>query len=168
MTSGSKQRYPQRALHLIDIENLAGNPVPGPIDVLLVRYRYHKRVGFRANDQAIVGCNHLAFRHAGFSWPGVRYLVRSGENGADLELLDVIRHENVAERFSHVVIASGDGIFAAEAAGLAAKGCHLTVASRREALSKRLRLAAHRVIYLDAPDMRTTPATAPSPFRPAA
>ncbi len=164
MPNISKQRYPRRALHLIDIENLAGNPIPGPIDVLLVRYRYHKRIGFSANDQAIVSCNHLAFRHAGFSWPGVRYLVRSGENGADLELLDVIRHEHVAERFSHVVIASGDGIFAPEGAGLVAKGCHLTVASRRDALSKRLRLAAHRVIYLDPPDMPTVP----SQFRPAA
>ncbi len=130
MPNTTKQRYPRRALHLIDIENLAGNPVPGRI----------------------------------FSWPGARYLIRSGENGADLELLDVIRHEHVAERFSHVVIASGDGIFAPEGAGLVAKGCHLTVASRRDALSKRLRLAAHRVIYLDAPDMPT----APSQFRPAA
>jgi hypothetical protein len=164
MPSRSEQRYPLRTLHLIDIENLAGSPVPGRIDVLLVRYRYHKRVGFSANDQAIVGCNHLAFRHVGFSWPGVRHLVRSGENGADLELLDVIRHEHVAERFSHVVIASGDGIFAQEAAGLAAKGCHLTVASRRGALSKRLRLMAHRVIYLDAPEIPT----APSQFRSAA
>jgi hypothetical protein len=161
MASLSKQRYPQRTLHLIDIENLAGNPVPGLIDVLLVRYRYHKRVGFSANDQAIVGCNHLAFRHAGFSWPGVRLLVRSGENGADLELLDVIRHENVAERFSHVVIASGDGIFAPGAAALVALGCHLTVASRRAALSKRLRLTAHQVIYLDAPDLLPVPATTP-------
>jgi hypothetical protein len=164
MASVSKQRYPRRALHLIDIENLADNPIPGLIDVLLVRYRYHKGVGFSANDQAIVGCNHLAFRHAGFSWPRARYLVRSGKNGADLELLDVIRHENVAERFSHVVIASGDGIFAPEAAGLVAMGCHLTVVSRRAALSKRLRLTAHRVIYLDAPDLRN----APSQFRPAA
>jgi hypothetical protein len=161
MASVSKQRYPRRALHLIDIENLAGNPVPGRIDVLLVRYRYHKRVGFSANDQAIVGCNHLAFRHAGFSWPGVRYLLRSGENGADLVLLDVIRHEQVAERFSHVVIASGDGIFAPEAAGLAALGCHVTVASRRDALSRRLRLTAHRIIYLDPPGLGTGPATTP-------
>lgn len=159
MANISKQRYPQRTLHLIDIENLAGKPVPGPIDVLLVRYRYHKRVGFSANDQAIVGCNHLVFRQAGFNWPGVRHLVRSGENGADLVLLDVIRHEHVAERFSHVVIASGDGIFAREAAELVAMGCHLTVASRRDALSRRLRLVAHRVIYLDPPGPRTVQAT---------
>jgi hypothetical protein len=161
MATVTKRRYPQRTVHLIDIENLAGNPIPDLIDVLLVRYRYHKRVGFSANDQAIVSCNHLAFRYAGFNWPGVRYLVRSGENGADLELLDVIRYERVAERFSHVVIASGDGIFAAEAAELVAMGCHLTVASRRNALSRRLRLTAHQIIYLDPPDLRTGPATTP-------
>jgi hypothetical protein len=162
MPSRSKHSYPSRALHLIDIENLAGNPVPDAIDVLLVRYRYHKRVGISANDQAIVGCNHLAFRHVGFSWPDVRYLIRSGENGADLELLEVVRYEDVAERFSHVVIASGDGIFVPEAAELVAKGCHVTVVSRRDALSKRLRLTAHRVIYLDPPDLRASIATMPS------
>lgn len=129
--------------------------------MLLVRYRYHKRVGFDASDQVIVGCNHLAFRQAGFNWPGVRHLVRSGENGADLALLDVIRHEHVAERFSHVVIASGDGIFAGEAAELVEAGCHLTVASRRDALSRRLRLVAHRIIYLDPPELQTVPATLP-------
>jgi hypothetical protein len=163
MPNGSIRDYPRRTLHLIDIENLAGRPIPDAVDVLLVRYRYHKRVGLGANDQAIVACNHLALRQVGFSWPGVRILVRSGQNGADRELLDVIGHENVAERFGGIVIASGDHIFAPAAAGLAAQGCHLTVASRRLALSRRLQLAAHRVIYLDAPDL-----TGPTQFRPAA
>jgi hypothetical protein len=60
-----------------------------------------------------------------------RYLVRSGPDGADLELLDLIGRERVAERFSCVPIASGDGPFAPPAAALARTGCQVTVVSRR-------------------------------------
>jgi len=79
----------------------------------------------------------------------VRYRIRSGPDGADLELLDVIDHENVAERFTHVVIGSGDGIFADAATSLAAASRWVTVVSRCESLSARLRLAACDVIYLN-------------------
>jgi hypothetical protein len=90
---------------------------------------------------------------AGAYWPSARYLARSGPDGADLALLDVISCERVAERFTHVLIASGDHIFAGEAAVLIARGCHVTVVSRYTALSRQLALAAGRqVIYLDAPD----------------
>jgi hypothetical protein len=75
--------------------------------------------------------------------------VRSGPDGADLELLDVVAYENVAARFTHVAIASGDGIFADAAAGLAAAGVWVTVVTRRNSLSARLALAAHEVIFID-------------------
>jgi len=114
---------------------------------------YATRVGFGAIDQTVVACNHLALANVGTGWSGARYLARSGPDGADHELLDVISCENLAERFSHVTIASGDGIFAWAAAGLAASGCGVTVVSRRDGLSKRLALAAQRVIYIDTLDI---------------
>jgi len=46
-----------------------------------------------------------------------------GDDGPDAELLAVIDCENIAARFTRVVIASGDGAFRWAAAALAAAGC---------------------------------------------
>jgi len=75
---------------------------------------------------------------------------RSGPDGADLALLDVLRHENVATRFTQVAIGSGDHLFAEEAARLAAQGVWVTVVSRQRSLSRQLALAVREVIFLDA------------------
>jgi hypothetical protein len=144
--------YPARALHLVDIENLAGSASPDPGQVRELHRLYHRQVGPGAMDQVVVASSHLMIRNAGDCWPGARYLLRSGPDGADLELLAVIERERVAERFASVMIASGDGIFTAAAVRLAAAGCQVTVISRRATLSKRLALAAaSNVIYLDPP-----------------
>ena len=105
---------------------------------------------FGAMDQVEVASSHLTLLNAALGWPHARYRVRSGPDGADLALLDVLRHENVAQRFTHVAIGSGDHLFAEEAARLAAQGVWVTVVSRRRSLSPRLALAAREVIFLDA------------------
>jgi hypothetical protein len=61
----------------------------------------------------------------------------------------VLRHENIAERFTQVAIGSGDHLFAEEAARLAAQGVWVTVVSRPRSLSRQLELAAREVIFLD-------------------
>lgn len=159
----ARRRYPQRAVHLIDIENLAGYPVPNVGSVRELRDRYASRVGFGPIDQVVLACNHLAIGQAIFGWPGVRYLIRSGKNGADTELINVIAYEDIAARFSRVVIASGDGIFSSQATALRTLGCHVTVVSRRAALSKRLQHTAHRLIYIDGPQAQPVPAPATGP-----
>jgi hypothetical protein len=75
--------------------------------------------------------------------------MRSGPDGADLALLDVIVGESVEERFSGVVIASGDGRFADEAARLGSLGIVVTVVSTRRSLSRRLELAAGQLVIFD-------------------
>jgi hypothetical protein len=153
--------YPVRTLHLIDIENLAGTARPDRHQVLALYSMYCLRVGMGAMDQVVVASSELTVRNAGYCWPGARCLARSGPDGPDRELLAVIEQEHVAERFSHVTIASGDGIFTPAAAGLAAAGCQVTVVSRREGLSKRLALtAASRLIYIDAPRAAATASVA--------
>jgi hypothetical protein len=62
----------------------------------------------------------------------------------------VLQRENVANRFTHVAIGSGDHLFAEAAAHLAAEGVWVTVVSRQRSLSARLALAAREVIFLDA------------------
>jgi hypothetical protein len=81
-------------------------------------------------DQVEVASSHLTLLNAALGWPDARYRVRSGPDGADLALLDVLWHENVAQRFTHVAIGSGDHLFAEEAAHLAAQGVWVTVVSR--------------------------------------
>jgi hypothetical protein len=143
--SRGKRPFPSRTMHLIDIENLSATALPSPTQVRELQRAYALRIGFGAMDQTVVACNHLAMANVGAGWIGARYLVRSGEDGADLALLDVITLENLITRFSHVTIASGDGIFAWPASMLAGSGCAVTVngqPSRRTVAPPRTRRTA--------------------------
>ncbi|MGH3250690.1 MAG: NYN domain-containing protein [Trebonia sp.] len=144
-------RFPDRALHVVDIENLAGAAVPSLHLVSEVQVKYLACLGFGADDQVVLAASHKGLLNAGLGWPHARYRVRSGKDGADLELIDVLEHENVAARFSHVVIGSGDRLFGRSASSLAARGVHITVVSRRGSLARDLARVARDVIYLDAP-----------------
>jgi hypothetical protein len=148
---GFRRYFPERALHLVDIENLAGAPVPSLGQVTEVQDWYMTRMAFGADDQVVMASSHLGLLNAALGWPHARYRVRSGPNGADLELLDVLLHENVAARFNHVVIASGDGVFGQAAANLAARGVRVTVVSRQDSLAAGLARVANYVVYLDIP-----------------
>jgi hypothetical protein len=142
-------RYPVRGLHLIDIENLVGAGLPSLAQIRDVQDGYAERLTFGALDQVVVASSRLTLVNAGIGWPKARYRARAGRNGADSELLDVLRHERVAERFARVVIGSGDGAFADAAGSLTAAGVWVTVVSLRDHLSRRLEQAADEVIYLD-------------------
>jgi len=147
--AGARRRFPARRLHLVDIENLAGDSRPSLRQVRQALGLYTACLAFGAMDQVEVASSHLTLLNAALGWPHAHYRVRSGPDGADLALLDVLRYENVAQRFTHVVIGSGDHLFAEEAAHLAAQGVWVTVISRQRSLSPRLALAAREVIFLD-------------------
>jgi hypothetical protein len=146
----ARRRFPERRLHLVDIENLAGDSLPGLSQVREVQELYAWCLPFGAMDQIEVASSHLTLVNAGLGWPHAHYRVQSGPDGADLALLDVLRNENVPARFTHVAIGSGDHVFAEEAARLGALGVWVTVVTRPGSLSRRLELAAREVIYLDA------------------
>jgi len=144
-------RYPERALHVVDIENLAGAAVPTRARVAEVQGQYLACLRFGRDDLVVLATSHLGLLSAGLGWPHARHLVRSGKDGADLELIDVLQHENIAARFRHVVIGSGDGGFSQAAADLMGRGIHVTVVSRWGSLAYELAKAADNVIYLDSP-----------------
>jgi hypothetical protein len=159
-----RRDYPPRGLHLIDVENLLGTAAPDPAQASHLRALYLLLVGVGALDQVVIASSHLALKRTGCWWPGARYLVRSGPDGADLELLDLVGCERIAERFCEVTIASGDGVFAQAAVGLAVAGCDVTVVSRRAGLSRQLALAVGwKLTYIDPPDARTPPSAAQPP-----
>ena len=98
--------------------------------------------------QHIVACSHHAAQTVAFSFPSDRQLWRSGRNGADLALLDVLENERVDEKYAQVTICSGDGIFATSAAWLAGVDVEVTVVSLEGHLAARLELAARHVVFL--------------------
>lgn len=151
--AGGQRSFPERTLHVVDIENLAGAPVPSLGQVTELQDWYMTRLGCGADDHVVMAASHLGLLNAALGWPHARYRVRSGPNGADLELLDVLLHENVAARFSHVVIGSGDGMFVHVAASLADRGVRVTVVSRPGSLAARLARVARDVVYLDLPQV---------------
>jgi hypothetical protein len=125
-----KRKFPPRTLWIVDIENLTGAAVPTLDQVEKVRKWYTLYLGLNVDDQVVIAASHLGLLNAALGWPHARYRVRSGKDGADLELLDVLEHENVAARFTHVVIGSSDKIFDHTATSLAARGVEVTVVSR--------------------------------------
>lgn len=151
-----------RRLHLIDIENLAGSGRPTGGQIVACYRRYADLVKPVRGDLCVVACNHGAGVEVAFNWPGARYLWRSGRDGADLALLDVLEAESVPDRFDAVVLASGDRLFAEAIAGLAQCGVHVTVVANETALSRRLRIAAAAVILfgMDRVGGTTPPAAA--------
>jgi uncharacterized LabA/DUF88 family protein len=68
-----------------------------------------------------------------------------------LALKGVLDDETLKNRYSGLVLASGDGIFAARVAEITSAGMPVTVVARRESLSARLRLAATGVVFFEAP-----------------
>ena len=148
-------RFPDRALHVVDIQNLAGAPILSRVQVNEVQDRYTARLG---SARPIRRCTrrHLGFINVALGWPHARYRVRSGPDGADLELLDVLEHEDVAARFSHVVIGSGDWRGSAGRLASLARGGASGSPGRagRGSLAAVLARAAQDVVYLDFPAPR--------------
>jgi NYN domain len=139
-----------RVFHALDVENLVGTPNFSATEAGLVYGAYDRVAPHGAVDQLVIATSHYAAPSAWFGFPSsARRLVRSGLNGADHALLEVLERESIAARFDHVILGSGDGIFAFAAAALQRAGCGVTVVTRRSALSRHLRLAVRDVRYLD-------------------
>jgi hypothetical protein len=140
----------ERVLHLIDLENLVGSADFTREDAARVHRGYVQVAPSGAVNQMVLATSHHAAAHAWFGWPATaRRLVRSGQDGADLALLHVLACESVVARFDRIVIGSGDGIFAYEAARLQAAGVALSVVTGRGALSRQLSFAVRDVRYLE-------------------
>jgi hypothetical protein len=138
----------RRQLVMIDIENLAATPSPTVKEVQAVKAALGGIVPGFDDSQRIVACSHHAAPAVAFEFPGARHLWRSGRDGADLALMDVLENEHVDERYRSVIICSGDGIFAEAGAWLAGRSVDVTVIALQGRLAARLQLAVRDVQYL--------------------
>ena len=137
---------PSRTMFLGDIEALAGKSAPTCSDVEAIAVAVHKVFG-HLDPVCVLACAHHNAPAVWYHWPDVRYLVRSGKNGADSRLIQVVEEERVAERFETVIIGSSDGIFGRTAAQLASAGVYVIAAYGKQ-ISNKLRLAVHETVRL--------------------
>lgn len=139
--------HPPRALHLIDLENLVGGE-QCTVDAAALAYRaYTQRVPHSPFDQYILATSHHNML-AMASWPQGRRLVRSGPNGAEIELYEAANELDLPSKFSSIVVASGDHFFAAPVKEWKAAGLHVTVVGVQRQVSHLLYKVAHRYIGL--------------------
>ncbi len=142
--------HPNRRLHLIDIENLAGSSCPDEGLCRAVSDAYFDLDLVGPSDLLVVGCCHRVFSTAAYGFGGARYVVASGKDGADRALLSLCDEAGGFERrFDGIVIGSGDHIFVDLALAARRSSLDVEVVSRYGHISIGLRSIAHRVRFLE-------------------
>ena len=128
-----------RTLHLVDLENVLGDPWAAGPGVAAVYEEVLVRGLHREGDLVVVACNPGLAPHFAFTpHTSCQLLVRRGRDGADLALLGWGSPELIAQRFDRLVIASGDGIFAGILRPLRGLGLRVEVLYGRGRVSARL------------------------------
>lgn len=139
-----------RGCHLLlDLDNLVGTPNPSREEVEQTMAQLKDLIPDFDRFAVTYACCHLAAKVAAPVLMGHRGFWRSGTDGADLALVDVIDADRLAHRSKETLICSGDGIFVDSVVALTSQGVRVTVVARAGSLNSRLRLAAHQVIELD-------------------
>ena len=145
------QNRSSRMICLVDIENCAGSGDLSSRQAEAVRLAISRAVP--AAVMKVVACSHHNAVPTLFSFMDARVLLRSGPDGADLALLDVLEHEHVPSRFGKVIIASGDGIFAPASRRLLSCGVHVEVLSTSDRLSGELAASCSNVRYISVAEL---------------
>ena len=143
-------KFASRCIHLVDIENLVGEPRLTKQAVESARTRYLAEVLVGPMDQVVVATSSSQnLMAAAQGWPGARYLEKDGKDGADIRLAEVMCSENLESRFDTAVIASGDGGLAPFVSRLASRGMKTIAVSNSRSLSRQMRLASHMSIVFE-------------------
>lgn len=124
-----------RRLFVVDIENAVGHGMVDEESCQMVRDRIEKTYRPNTGDLTVIGVSHSGNVFPAHAWEGARIVLKEGHDGADLALENVLSHENVENRFGEVVIVSGDGLFAGQAARLKSLGVKVTVDARARQLA---------------------------------
>jgi len=141
----------ERALHLIDLENLCGDPAAPPPVALGVLEAYLARAGWRPGDQAVIAANARLVLAVAYHLPVPASVhAVSGTDAAEVTLLAGAPPEWVAARFGRLCVGSGDHLFTARVGAVRRRGVRVRVVSRPDALSRRLAAAASEVCLLPA------------------
>jgi len=141
-----------RTLHLVDIENLVGDPKAPTATVLEVLDSYLDIAGYRDGDHVVIAANPGLMARIAFDLPvPCNVHAARGENGADLVLLAQAEPSRVAARYDRLVIGSGDGAFADIALAVRDLDTPVVVVARPGCTSNRLIGAGLGIRALGAP-----------------
>lgn len=149
MASLPSARPTSRTLHLVDIENLVGDPVAvGPLALGALK-EYLEISGWREGDQVIIAANPALLLPIMYDI-GVPCSVHpvKGTDAADQMLIGYAVPEWVAERFDRLVVGSGDHAFRDTACAVRDLGCSVVIVSRSRSLSNSLKGEAFGVRLL--------------------
>ncbi len=139
-----------RNAYFIDMENLL-NGEAGDDRVLWEALDAIERA-YRPGSRLTVALSHFFCGRVGHAvrarFPGARLVMGSGPDGADRALLAAMA-DTVLEPGDHVVVMSGDAIFAERVALLRSQGVSCTVIAQRNTLGARLRDAACACCFTD-------------------
>lgn len=125
-----------RTLHLVDVENLMGGPLSGPLALRAAVTAYNALAPVQPGDHVIVGVNPQLALAVFDVWPQARLVVRGGPDGADNALIAAVSDVAwTASRYDRLVVGSGDGIFSVVIAAYRAAGIPVGVVSRPSSLS---------------------------------
>lgn len=138
-----------RTCFLIDFENIVGGAIKTQDQAIWGRRILEKVLGIKEGDLVMIAVSHIGAVNTKEIWESARVMMRSGKDGADLELAEVMEEERIPDRFGNLVLVSGDGFFTPHISRLASQGVHITVTSWGNHLSNSLRMAAHEVRVLE-------------------
>jgi hypothetical protein len=136
MTITAPANVTTRTLHLVDLENLVGDPYADGATAIEVFERYLTASHWEPGDQVQVAVNpHLAVE-VGWRLPvDCSLRTASGPDAADARLLAGAEPEFVARRFGRLVIGSGDHGFIANACAARRTGVGVLVVARPDSLA---------------------------------
>jgi hypothetical protein len=146
-----------RTLHLVDIENLIGDPYADGLAALAVLEEYLEASRWQPEDVVHIAVNPRLALEIGWRLP-VRCTLRtaSGPDAVDLRLQACAEPEFVARRFGRLVIGSGDHGFIANACGARSAGVGVLVVARADSLSSGWAAHGFPVVTLAVPEAATT------------
>ena len=128
---GTSSVFSSRSLHLVDLENLVGDPFAPARLVHDTLARYLTAAAWVAGDQVIVASNSTLIRKVAFDMPvPCNMHAAHGRDGADEMLLSLASAELVANRYARLVIGSGDHIFSSRAQAARDLGAQVLVVAR--------------------------------------
>lgn len=144
-----KRTFGNRRLVVIDIENIIGGAAMTKGRAEWGRHMIESLTDISPDEQVIIGSCREGFINVKTAWENARVVVRGGTDAADLALIDVMDNEDLASRYSEILLISGDHIFTDSVRALTGTGTPVTIASWRSGLSAQLVAAASNIIVLD-------------------
>ncbi len=125
---GSAAKHP--SIHFVDIENLCGCGKVTISQVIHARLKYEKAVQPASGDVICIASGPQNRKAIYEGWGKAVYLWRKGPDGADNALLETFLRLDNLGKYSHLILASGDGGLSPIASKAEALGVPVTVVVR--------------------------------------